>query len=229
MKRILLAAIISLGLHGLLFSMETRWLGGINLAIPESREITISLAYQQPQKPPTQFPSKPNPKQVHQKKTPVQPKNILVKTPDIKNTDIPVESETLPKLEKSKPVNPDKEASFDPAPVLSQTLASTSANQKSIPFDAQTIMQAKPVYRINPPPLYPKIARKRGYQGNVVLEVLIDKQGKVTDLRVYSSSGHSILDKAATASVKKWLFQPGMRGSEKIEMWVRVPIRFRLN
>jgi len=50
-KRIFLAAIISLGLHGLLFSMETGWLAGINPAMPESREITISLARQQQKKP----------------------------------------------------------------------------------------------------------------------------------------------------------------------------------
>ena len=53
--------------------------------------------------------------------------------------------------------------------------------------------------------------------------------GKIIDLRVYSSSGYSMLDKAAIASVKKWLFRPGMRGHDKIEMWVRVPIRFKLN
>jgi hypothetical protein len=30
------------------------------------------------------------------------------------------------------------------------------------------------------------------------------------------------------ASVKAWLFEPGMRGDEKVEMWVKIPIRFQL-
>ncbi|MBW1821696.1 MAG: energy transducer TonB [Deltaproteobacteria bacterium] len=112
---------------------------------------------------------------------------------------------------------------------MSHIICSTTINQKTEIPGAQTILEARPIYRINPPPSYPIIARKRGYQGNVVLEVLINKQGKVIDFRVFSSSGYSILDKTAIASVKKWLFQPGMRGSDKIEMWVRVPIRFKLN
>jgi protein TonB len=89
--------------------------------------------------------------------------------------------------------------------------------------------EAVPLYRINPPPTYPKIARKRGYQGTVVLEVLVDGNGRVGDLRVSKSSGYKILDRAAMASVKGWAFVPGMRGDQKVEMWVRVPIRFQLN
>jgi protein TonB len=72
------------------------------------------------------------------------------------------------------------------------------------------------------------MARKRGYTGHVVLEVLVDQDGSVADLSLFSSSGHAILDNAAISSVKTWIFEPGMRGEEKVEMWVRVPIRFEL-
>jgi protein TonB len=72
------------------------------------------------------------------------------------------------------------------------------------------------------------IARKRGFQGTVILEVLVDRQGRVADLRLSSSSGHPVLDQAALTSVKTWLFDPGTRGREKIDMWVKVPVRFRL-
>ncbi|MCK4893050.1 MAG: energy transducer TonB, partial [Calditrichia bacterium] len=34
--------------------------------------------------------------------------------------------------------------------------------------------------------------------------------------------------RTALASVKNWSFEPGMRGDEKVEMWVKVPIRFQL-
>ncbi len=225
MKRILLAAIISLGLHGLLFSMETGWLKGINPITPESREITISLT-QQPLKKPA---IKPSPKQrtrhVFKKETLIK----QVKPPDIQKNETSVEPTSKPEPEELEPAKETKEVYFDPAPDMSYIRSSTTVDQKAkIPGD-QTILEARPIYRINPPPSYPIIARKRGYQGNVVLEVLINKQGKVIDLKVFSSSGYSILDKTAIASVKKWLFQPGMRGSDKIEMWVRVPIRFKLN
>ncbi|MCD4716168.1 MAG: energy transducer TonB, partial [Desulfobacterales bacterium] len=91
------------------------------------------------------------------------------------------------------------------------------------------VREAMPLYRINPAPKYPKIARRRGYKGTVVLEVLVDRNGRVDDLRVSTSSGYKILDKAALASVKDWAFEPGMRGDQKVEMWVRVPVRFQLN
>ena len=90
------------------------------------------------------------------------------------------------------------------------------------------VREAAPLYKVNLPPKYPVIARKRGYQGTVVLEVLVDQNGMVGDLRLFASSGHSILDRSAMASVKGWLFEPGMKGNKKLDMWVRVPIRFEL-
>ena len=62
----------------------------------------------------------------------------------------------------------------------------------------------------------------------MVIEVLVDQNGRVGDLRLFASSGHKILDGSAMASVKGWLFEPGMKGDKKIDMWVRVPVRFEL-
>jgi len=228
-KRILLAAIISLGIHGLLFSMETEWLTHINPAMPESREITISLVRQQQKKPEIKPSQKQKSRHVLKKKTLKKPQINQVKPPDIQEKETAVEPKTIPEPDNPEPTKETKEVNFDPAPDISHIQSSTTVDQKVIIPGAQTILEARPIYRINPPPSYPIIARKRGYQGNVVLEVLINKKGKVIDFRVFSSSGYSILDKTAIASVKKWLFQPGMRGPDKIEMWVRVPIRFQLN
>jgi len=225
-KRILLAAIISLGIHGLLFSMETGWLAGINPAMPESREITISLARRQLEKSEIKPSQKQKSRHVLKKKTLKKPQKNQVKPPDIQKKETAVEPKSIPEPDNPEPT---KEVNFDPAPDMSHIRSSTTVDQKAKIPDAQTILEARPIYRINPPPSYPFIARKRGYQGNVVLEVLINKQGKVIDFRLFSSSGYSILDKTAIASVKKWLFEPGMRGPDKIEMWVRVPIRFKLN
>ena len=90
------------------------------------------------------------------------------------------------------------------------------------------IREAIPLYRENPPPGYPRIARRKGYEGTVVLEVLVNPEGKVADSRIFRSCGHSVLDKAAMKSIRNWLFEPGMRGDKKVEMWVKVPIRFQL-
>jgi protein TonB len=90
------------------------------------------------------------------------------------------------------------------------------------------VHEATPLYRRNPVPEYPLIARKRGYQGTVVLEVLVNREGKVKELTLSASSGYSVLDQAALTGVKTWLFDPGTRGGEKVDMWVKVPVRFQL-
>jgi protein TonB len=73
------------------------------------------------------------------------------------------------------------------------------------------------------------VARKRGDEGTGRLEGLVDEKGRVADLRVYDSSGCEILDQSARTSVEKWLFEPGTKDGRVTQMWVRVPIRFKLN
>lgn len=91
-----------------------------------------------------------------------------------------------------------------------------------------SMREAIPVYRKNPSPKYPGIARRRGYEGTVVMEVLVNREGKVEDLRIFQSSGHPVLDRAAMKSVKDWLFESGRRGDKEVEMWVKIPVRFKL-
>jgi protein TonB len=105
------------------------------------------------------------------------------------------------------------------------TLISRKSNNSA---SATALIMAKPLYRQNPAPAYPRKARRLGYEGIVMLKVLVDENGRVDDLLVLESSGHPILDRTALASVKKWLFEPGTEGGIKKKMWVRVPIRFDL-
>ena len=91
-----------------------------------------------------------------------------------------------------------------------------------------SIREATPAYRLNPSPEYPAVARRRGYEGTVLVEVLVSRDGRVKDLRVSRSSGYSVLDQAAMASIRGWLFEPASINGEKVEMWVKVPVRFDL-
>ena len=90
------------------------------------------------------------------------------------------------------------------------------------------VTYALPIYKKNIPPQYPLLARRRGYQGKVLLEVLVKKDGKAGSIRLTKSSGYEILDRAAIKGVKEWLFHPAKRGDELVEMWVEIPIRFQL-
>jgi protein TonB len=91
-----------------------------------------------------------------------------------------------------------------------------------------TLQMAYPRYQLNTPPTYPGLARKRGQEGTVILQVLVNREGRVDDLKIETSSNLTLLDRAAVTAVQKWRFEPGRRGEERVPMWVRVPVTFKL-
>ncbi len=93
----------------------------------------------------------------------------------------------------------------------------------------RVIQEASPLYQLNPPPRYPRLARRRGYEGLVVLEVDVDRYGRPVTVTLFAGSGYSLLDKAALEAVGKWRFQPGTIDGIPEKMVVKVPIRFRLD
>jgi protein TonB len=90
------------------------------------------------------------------------------------------------------------------------------------------IVYARPKYKETPLPRYPKVARRRGYEGQTLLQVQVLKSGRVGQIKVMSSSGYNVLDKAALQSVKDWIFLPCMKSGVKIDQWVMIPVRFSL-
>jgi protein TonB len=81
-------------------------------------------------------------------------------------------------------------------------------------------------YRKQTPPIYPRRALELGQQGNVILHALVKPDGFPSELKIKDSSGHSLLDKAALAAVRKWEFEPVNKDGISIASWVRVPIEF---
>jgi periplasmic protein TonB len=233
MKQLLTAMILALIIHGLLLGMNFKWPGRIFLdrAKPQALNMTLtSIPIQTAPEPSLQKP-KPilkKPTIVRKKKKKSKPERILKATPK-KMVPIPVQSQKreVPRTIPEK--TPEKtDSHFDSEQTVSKALLKVEKETASTISPLQMIREAKPLYRSNPSPKYPRIARIRGYQGNVLLDVLVNKNGKVNDLKIYQSSGYPILDRAAVSSVKYWLFEPGMIGENKVNMWVRVPIRFEL-
>lgn len=83
-------------------------------------------------------------------------------------------------------------------------------------------------YLNNPPPQYPRQARRRNQQGTVMVDVRVSRNGLPTKLSISQSSGFSSLDEAALQAVRQWKFVPAKRGSHTIEASLRVPVTFRL-
>jgi protein TonB len=77
-------------------------------------------------------------------------------------------------------------------------------------------------------PVYPALARAQGLEGQVLLEVIVDREGRVeNDVRVVRSDPG--FDAAALAAVRRWRFVPGHdQDGSPVRVRLRVPIRFQL-
>ena len=77
-------------------------------------------------------------------------------------------------------------------------------------------------------PGYPATARRLGIQGTTMLRVHVLVDGPVGDVIVQETAGHPDLDQAAAEAVRRWRFDPARRGNDPVDMWVLLPVEFRL-
>ena len=80
----------------------------------------------------------------------------------------------------------------------------------------------------NPHPKYPLIARKKGWQGRLLLNVRISENGDVININVIQTSGFEILDQTSIETIKGWKFTPAQIGKKKVEDFLNIPISFKL-
>ena len=91
---------------------------------------------------------------------------------------------------------------------------------------------SKAFYKIgsinNPHPPYPIIARKKGFEGKLILEVLVNEDGSVKSSSIRESSGYEILDTVSKETVEKWTFIPAKKKGRPVMDQIQVPIKFIL-
>src|SRR5262245_25947865 len=83
----------------------------------------------------------------------------------------------------------------------------------------------EPITKVTP--AYPDLAREAGVDGTVQLQALVGKDGKVKDVRVVKSI--PMLDDAAKAAVRNWVFKPALSNNKPVAVWVGVPVKFSLH
>ena len=91
-------------------------------------------------------------------------------------------------------------------------------NQKAAVEDSHL----KVVHRV--PPIYPPAAKAKGIEGTVVVEVLIDKHGKLAKARIIS--GPEILGDAALKAIKAWKFEPATAQGQPVEETTQIKVAF---
>ena len=222
MKRILPAAVLAIIFHTALLGVDISWITDRRITMPKSTAVTVTMSYRQPEPMPevkTEPVKRPEkhpktPEKIHEERTPMPLESAV---------QIPEEPEPIIYEEETEPT--DREESEEK---VSDEDDFPQNSQGDAVSNMRISREAVPLYKKNPPPGYPRTAKKRGYQGTVVLSVLVDEYGRVANLWVFTSSGYMILDNAAAKAVKKWFFEPGKIGTRNVDMWVKVPIRFQL-
>jgi periplasmic protein TonB len=76
-------------------------------------------------------------------------------------------------------------------------------------------------------PDYTEDARRLGVRGDVVMEIVVKRDGRVGDVRVLQGLGHG-LDERAIAAVRQWTFSPATRRGTPVDVLVEVAMEFKL-
>lgn len=75
------------------------------------------------------------------------------------------------------------------------------------------------------PPVYPTHLQKLGVQGRVVLQLTIDRNGRVAKTKVLASP-HKALNTSAVAAAKRMLFSPATQNGAPVEANIRYTFSF---
>lgn len=166
-------------------------------------------------------------------------------------TIVPKQEQPPEKLEFAEPktsVAIEEETSFPDSTVSEMNLSETSS---SVPTEASSLDQSKsskigqnsddsfkslglipitqgPRQKYAPHPQYPRLARKNGWEGTIVLYIEVLKNGTIGRIELDRSTGYQILDEAAIKTVKHWRYVPALAGDNPVTCWLKTPIRFQL-
>ena len=125
--------------------------------------------------------------------------------PEIK----PVEITKTPVVETPPPVQPKIETETPPPvkPEPEKTESKTPKIEKAV---EENVLQKlnRPAVIVNE--VYPKKGSGLGYTGKIILNVKIDKSGRVVDADIVQGSGRMFVDSLAQEYITKWNFRPAL-------------------
>jgi len=117
------------------------------------------------------------------------------------------------------------------APAPQQTISKVTSVKKPPPPPPPPKVvppRSNPRRPITQPP-YPTMSRRLGEEGQVILLLTVDENGRVSEAKVDKSSGFSRLDEAALKeAIRRWRMIPGTINGKASSMQFRFAVRFRI-
>jgi len=175
---------------------------------------------------------------------PVLKAAIIAITPEIEKPAEPIKTPPAPKQPTAKPKpktvatpQPKKIIAVEQAAAETTNTLAVAATPEPLPTP-EPVAAPEPVFtapridaknKDNPPPVYPRIARRLGQEGVVLLEIQILANGSVGDIKLKKTSGFARLDEAAIAAAKSWHYLPATQDGKAITFWYEHSVKFVLN
>ena len=134
--------------------------------------------------------------------------------------------ELPPEVRPEKALPPDPSDYKFPEPKVETKIQPSQPSQPSSLSQARVDAPPRPRRAIRPE--YPKGARLRGEQGNVILEIEIGADGVCVAAKVAVSCGFAELDAAAVKAALAARFVPAKAGNSPVSSVARLTLSFRL-
>ena len=107
--------------------------------------------------------------------------------------------------------------------------SSINGEKMTLPTTSESDSAPSLVKVFHTDPVYPRLARRRGWEGTVYLIARIAPEGEVIATAVTQSSGYELLDQAAQEAVGQWRYAWSEEETETAEeATITVKIRFQL-
>lgn len=203
-------------------------------AEPKPEILTVEMVKLPEPTPPAPEPIEPQPEVVKPK---IEPKIKPEPKPIIKPLPTPVVENSEP-ISEPPPVKPTEIIAVTPKAEAPTPVVTVPAPVKVDP--APTVSQAdiddaRSRYgnalwgAISKHKKYPKVAAMRGWQGEAVVELELDGNGKLKAKKITQSSGHEVLDKQALEMVEKAIpFPTPPEALRNSTFTILVPVPFKL-
>lgn len=91
-----------------------------------------------------------------------------------------------------------------------------------------SLLDNPPRARLQGAPFYPAEGRREGLSGEVLVEFVVDEEGRVAGTKAVNAS-HRMFEEPALRAVAKWRFEPGRRNGRIVRFRMLVPVVFSLH
>jgi len=124
---------------------------------------------------------------------------------------------------------PARDQTAEAEPNGDERSADSPATALDPPHGPPVALGPTPTTTGNPLPDYPASWARRGWTGEVTIELDVTEGGRVSAARVLRSSGHPRLDELARSALEKWRFEPARDGGRAVAGTFRQRVEFRPN